>query len=324
MRDKLRVAQVGVGAWGRNLLRELTAHPRVEVVCVVDANAGALTSVRSMAQGAWLAPSVEAVREADADAAVIATPGPLHAAHAKLALERGLHVLVEKPMATSAADAEMLLALATRRGLVGMVGHLLQHHAAVRAMVDVVRSGRIGAMRSFRSARLCTRGSRDVDGSLIWSLAPHDVSILRALDPTSVRRVSARVRRLPPDSAGWNVADLRIEMASGVDAHVMLSRANRIKVRRMEVVCERGTIVFDDVVESDKLRILCDGAEEPLAVATARAPLTAEVDAFVRSVLDGLPVRTSFAEGSDVVRVLAAAQRCVESSLSSPPLSAAR
>ena len=324
MGDKLRVAQIGVGAWGRNLLRELAAHPRVEVVCVIDSSASALASVRAMAPGAWFAPSLDALGDADAEAAVIATPGPLHAAHAKRALDLGLHVFLEKPMATCVADAEMLLDLATRRGLVGMVGHLLHHHAAVRAMVEVVRSGRLGAMRSFRSARLCTKGSRDVDGSLIWSLAPHDVSILRALDPANVRRVSARVRSLPVDAGGWNVADLRIEMASGVDALVVLSRAHRDKVRRMEVHCEHGTIVFDDLRETDKVHIVRDGVEEPVLVEMVRAPLAAEVDAFVRSVRDGAPVLTSFAEGSDVVRVLAAAQRCVESSSVSPPLSAAR
>jgi len=301
----VRVAHVGCGAWGCNLVRELQAHPHVSVELLIDSDPSALDRARALAPQANVARSIDALGSTPMDAVVIATPGPLHAQHALTALQAGSDVLLEKPMTTSAADARKLVATCRASERIGMVGHLLHHHGAIRALLAAVREGRIGVPRSFRSARLCVRGSKDVDGSLLWSLAPHDISVLRALDPSHVRQMHVDLRCLG-DSAP-NVADMRLHLGSGFEAHIVVSRAHRTKVRRMEVVGELGTIVFDDVTSGPKLTLRWGGGVEELAFDRAQ-PLRTEVDAFVRCVRTRTPPRVGWSEGLEVVEILERAQ----------------
>ena len=174
----------------------LSRFPLVDLVLLIDPDAKALSRSQALAPSAELARSINQLEGRALDAIVIATPGYLHASHALAALRYG-SVFLEKPMATCVADAKKLVDARNAHNRVGMVGYLL-HHDAVRTMLTTIREGRIGTPTAFHSARLCVRGSRDVDGSLLWSLARHDVSILRAIDPSPVCRmtVDTRLRRL--------------------------------------------------------------------------------------------------------------------------------
>lgn len=306
----LRVVQIGCGAWGHNILRELVSHPRVEPVLVVDSRAAARDKVASLAPRVPVADSLAALADVRADAAVVVTPGPLHAEHAAIALARGLHVFVEKPMTTSLSDAVRLCALAREQRVVGMVGHLLHHHPAAVAMIDVVRSGRLGAPVRVRSDRCSIAGSRDVDGSILWSLAPHDLSMIGAIDPSPMH--VQRVDVFRTSQAGAPIeADVHVKTARGLTARVCLSRVADRKTRRIQIECEHGTITFDDVVSSSKLVVVDrrDGAEriEPVPYDTHVSPLAAEVNAFVCAILDNDAAHADFDEGADVVRVIEAA-----------------
>ena len=313
----VRVAHVGCGAWGQNLVRELRDHPAVELVLLIDPDAKALARCHTLVPSAATASSIRAIEEQAMDAVVIASPETQHASHALAAL-RTSNVFLEKPMTTSVAEARTLLAACKTFHRIGMVGHLLHYHGAVRTLLANVREGRIGVPRAFRSARLCVKGSRKTDSSVLWSLAPHDISVLRALDASAVRLMTVDVRSV--DSAVANAAEIHMRMASGLMARVEVSRAHQHKVRRMEVVGEDGTIVFDDVAHGPKLTLRWGGEVgglggysvggriEPLAFDTV-PPLRAEVDTFVRCVATRTTPQTDFSEGYEVVELLERAHR---------------
>ncbi|MCU0690876.1 MAG: Gfo/Idh/MocA family oxidoreductase [Polyangiaceae bacterium] len=318
MHERVRIAQIGCGAWGRNLLREVVAHPLADATLVIDLEPSARALAHALAPDARVCASVDALDMADVDAVIVASPGPCHAVHVRAALARKLHVLVEKPMTTSTAEARALTREAERLRVVAMVGHLLQHHQAVLALLRYVRAGRLGSPVRFRSHRLCTAGSRDVDGSLIWSLAPHDIAVLRALDRSPVVHARADVQQSPP------IAQLEVLLASGLRADITLSRAHRAKVRRLEVACERGVVVFDDLLAAGKVKVFCGDRVVVLPYAERPEPLCAEVDAFVRCIRDGQRPRISFSDGLEVVSVLEAAQFSGSVKSVGPPLLAAR
>lgn len=322
--ERIRVAHVGCGAWGSNLVRELQAHPQVSLELVIDPDPSARERARRLAPDATTDTAIEALEGSQVDAVVIATPGPFHARHAMRALESGADVFLEKPMTTSLSDARRLLSQCRARGRIGMVGHLLHHHPAVQQMLSLVREGRIGVPLAFRSARLCQKGSRDVDGSLLWSLAPHDISVLQALDSRPVRQMRVNLRTLGKESGVPNVADLRLRLAGGFDAHVVVSRAHRGKVRRMEVIGEEATVIFDDVTAGPKLALRSRGGLEPVAFDGSQAPLQAEVDCFVRCVRTRTQPQIGFQEGFEVVALIERAQSIVSETRQRPALVAAR
>ncbi len=299
---RFRVAHVGCGAWGSNLVRELSAHPKVDLAVVVDPDPKAWEVAKRYAPGVRTSSTMQEVNKEQFDGVVIASPGPLHAEHIRAALDMGAHIFVEKPMTTAATDARALLAQCQACGRIGMVGHLLHHHGAVRSMLALIQKGRIGRLQAFQSSRFCRRSSRDADGSLLWSLAPHDMSVLRALDSSPVRWMKVELRRLG-NEVSPNLADLQLELREGLHAHIVVSRAHETKVRRMEVVGEDAALVFDDVLASNKLRLRWSGGEEVIAY-DDEPPLRVEVDAFVRCMQTGARPEISFLEGLEVVELL--------------------
>lgn len=313
MAERIRTALVGCGTWGRNLLRVLASHPEIDLVAVADpdpsAGVGAATRVESL----------EAIRSM-LDAVVIATPGPMHARLAISALERGAHVFIEKPMATSVRDASRVVAAAERAGTIGMVGHLLRHHPAACAMIDLVASGALGRPIEFRSERCSVPGARDPDGGVIWSLGPHDVSLLLAIDRSGPASVACEAA-LPAS------ADLVVTMASGLQARMRVSRASDAKIRTVRVECEGGVVEFDDCLPDRKVRVLRDGVVEYLSYAAGLEPLRAEIDAFVSSIRTGEQPSTNLREGLSVVTLLDQAgggRSVIGSARSMPPLEAGR
>ncbi|HQP34545.1 MAG TPA: Gfo/Idh/MocA family oxidoreductase [Polyangiaceae bacterium] len=312
MAERIRTAIVGCGAWGRNLLRVARAHPRLEVTAVADPNPSIATSDVPRFD------SLAAVPD-PLDAVLIATPGPTHAVVAIDAIDRGAHVFVEKPMATCVVDASRVVAAAARAGRVGMVGHLLRHHPAARAMSAQVASGALGRPLSFHSERCSMPGGRDPDGDVLWSLAPHDVSLLIALDGSDV--VAAMCEPIASDAC-----TLGFTMASGLVARMVVSRTSAAKRRRVTITCERGVVVFDDCLPVRKVEVRSGEARSWPEYDASIEPLRAELDAFVRAVDGGERPLTSLQEGLDVVALIERARSVAaqESARSMPPLEARR
>jgi predicted dehydrogenase len=294
----VRVALVGCGAWGQNVLRVLLANARAEVAAVADTSAERRHVARSLARSAAIVPSIDDAVSHGLDAVLIATPSGTHAALVLRALAAGVDVFVEKPLATRVADAERCAARAAALGRVAMVGHLLRYHPTVERLLDLAHTGALGRVLRLEAARLSITGDRTA--SAIWTLGPHDLSVVHALDPSPLRVTS--VRGTP---AGDPVV-VEAELGSGLRASIALSRTGLVKERRICVVGSAKTAHFDDVRAPD--RIIVDGDEVRVPWSE---PLAREVDHFLRCVEDRARPRTPFEEGVTIVRALAQVEELV-------------
>jgi len=316
----MRVAIFGAGRWGANHVRVFSHLLGESCVTVCDPDPKRLASIRASH------PSIETYdrpRTDGASAVVIATPAPSHHTLARQALEEGCDVLVEKPLALTTGDAANLVTLAESRGRILMVDHLLEYHPSVVALRELLHHGALGPVLHLRSQRLNLGVIRDEENAW-WSLAPHDLSMILDLldaEPVHVSAVGAAYLR-----AG--IADVVYASAmfsSGALAHIEVSWLDAMKTRRLVVVCERGTAVFDDAADSPLTvyrsraawvgtRFVAQrGPVEVIPVERAE-PLTRVAEAFVESIATRRPPRSDGEDGLRVVRCLEAGQLSMERS----------
>lgn len=312
-----RVACVGVGAWGRNLARNFHALGALAMVC--DADLARAAEVAAACGGVPVARELsEVLDRPDIDAVCVATPAATHADLALRALRAGKDVFVEKPLALSLTSGQELVDEARLRGAVLMVGHLLRYHPAVRALEVLVSQGALGATGHI-SARRCSLGRiRDVE-DVLWSLAPHDISLILALAGGPPRRVSCTLSRVLGTPRA-DIANINLHF-QGFDANVQVSWLSPSKEQRLVVSGARGVAVFDDLAEPDELVVHEDPVAWVAGLPAARKPtprvvptavvepLRAECQAFLHAVRTRVPPLTDGAESLAVLAVLEAATR---------------
>jgi len=313
-----RVAVVGHGHWGRNLVRNFHRLGALAAVC--DAAEPARRAAAEAYPGVRCEADFAALVADDAiDALVVATPAAEHHRLVRDALAAGKHVFVEKPLALSVADGEELVALAEERRRVLMVGHVLRYHPAVLRLGELVAEGALGQVRYLYSNRL-NIGRIRTEENILWSFAPHDVSVMLALLGETPQRVSCRGSAYL--SAG--VPDVTLStfsFPSGVTAHIFVSWLHPFKEQRLVVVGSEKMAVFDDTAE-EKLRLYPHRVEWRRRVPTAikaeaevvaladEEPLANECAHFLACVAEGRRPVTDGREGLAVLRILA---RCEES-----------
>ena len=189
--DPLRVAVVGCGYWGPNLIRNLSLCPGTQVTAICDPEAEARERGVRVCPTAEPLDSFDAVLARDSvEAVVIATPMALHAPQAKAALEAGRHVLVEKPLTTCLKDAKELVALAAQRTLTLMVDHTFVYSPPVARIKEIMDAGELGDIHFIDSVRI-NLGLIQEDANVLWDLAPHDLSIVEFLLDRRPRSVTA-------------------------------------------------------------------------------------------------------------------------------------
>ncbi|SFK54748.1 Gfo/Idh/MocA family protein [Caulobacter sp. UNC279MFTsu5.1] len=319
-----RVAVVGCGAWGRNLIR--TCAELGVLGAVIDTDAEAAQDQAD----AWNVPAVQlaqALDDARLDAMIIAAPAPAHAALCRLALDHGKDVFVEKPLASDLAEAEALAADVARSDRVFMVGHLLRHHPAFQALAAIVARGEIGALRYITASRLSLGRVRTHENAFL-SLSPHDVSMILALADAAPVSVEATGRAfVTPGVADEVHADLCF--SGGLHAHIAASWLSPVKEQKLVVVGETGALVFDDVrpwpeklMRRDQGVTLTDagptasGAEPRFVDLVAEPPLTREIRHFIQSCQTRETPLTGIDEGIRVQRALEHVQlklnRCLD------------
>ncbi len=322
--SRLKVAVIGAGSWGRNHVRNLASHPDVDLVAVCDLSAQRRQAVARQYPAIAVTDAVEQAL-GDAEAVVVATPATSHAEIATLAIERGLPVLVEKPFALSAAEAERVAELAVKRAVPVLVGHLLLFHPAVERLKAMVTAGELGDIYYLYSQRV-NLGQVRPDENALWSFGPHDISVALDLLGQAPVHVAAHGRSyLQPGVE--DVVFLMMEFASGIVAHVHMSWLDPHKERRVTVVGSRQMVVFDDMQPREKLKIYDKGISRPPEYAsygeslTIREgdiaiprlpnvePLGAELAHFLRVARGVERPRADAAAGVTVVRVLEAASR---------------
>jgi predicted dehydrogenase len=243
--EPVRVAVVGLGYWGPNIVRNLQELPEAEVVRLCDRQHDALERLRRRYPAVDVTTSLDGVLDdPDIEAVAVVTPVSTHFEIAAAALEAGKHVLVEKPLAASSAEARELARMATERGLTLMTGHTFLYSPAVTLIRDMIREGRLGDIYFISMSRV-NLGIHQSDVSVVWDLAPHDFSILRYwLDeaPTSVSAMSRGC--VIPDNP--DVAFINLQFPSGAITHVELSWLAPTKLRRTTIVGSREMVVYDD------------------------------------------------------------------------------
>jgi predicted dehydrogenase len=336
----MRIGVVGCGYWGSKHVRVLSGLPHVEQVAVIDPRPDRRNDlVRTFPSAMAFATLEEALPHIDG--VVIATPPSSHVGLGLKAIRSGKHLLVEKPLATSLADAYALNAEAAAAGVVLMVGHTFEHNAAVWALRDYIRQDVLGRIFYLDSARL-NLGLYQSDVNVIWDLAPHDVSIFNFLLGTAPDTVSAWGSSFA-HTYHEDVAFVRLGYkALDVTAQLHVSWLDPSKVRRITVVGSQQMAVYNDMADEEKLRIFDKGVapmssedipvtqslhERPVTYryggitspyVPVQEPLQVQDSHFVECIRDGSTPRTDGTSGINVVRVLTAAslslreQRVVE------------
>lgn len=254
------VALVGYGYWGPNLLRNYLRIPEAEVRWVCDTRPDALSSARQAYPGVATTLDYGTVLDdAAVDAVVIATPISTHFALARAALESGKHVFVEKPMTSSAADAEELVRLAERTGLTLMVGHTFVFSPPVRKLGELIDRGDLGDIHFITASRV-NLGLHQKDVSVVWDLASHDLSILYYWLGESASSVYVTGRGcVVPDIP--DVAFVNLRFPSGVIANIDIAWLSPVKLRRTVVVGSQRMALYDDTETVEKVKIFDHGVD---------------------------------------------------------------
>ena len=326
MSDPTRVGIVGLGYWGPNLARNFAAIPTCEVTWLCDASEPARRRLAQSLPAARATDDLEALlRDAELDAVVLATPVPTHAELAARVARAGKHCFVEKPLATSVADAQEAVAAARAAGTVLMVGHLLEYHPAVDRLKELLDAGELGELYYLYGNRL-NLGKLRADENALWSLGAHDVSVMLRLIGEEPVECVAQGRSYVREGVE-DVVFCYLRFPSGVVAHLHLSWLDPHKERRLTVVGERRMATFDDMQLEGKLTLYDKGFDQDVrswGEYIARSgeifspqipnvePLRVECEHFVECVRSGAAPRSDGESGLRVVRVLERLQQSLE------------
>lgn len=330
MPKPLGIAIAGYGYWGPNLVRNFESLPGCRVVEIIDARAERRELAALKHSGAHTVDNLaDALDNPEVDALVIATPVFMHYDMAKAAIEKGKHVLIEKPMTQSVAEAKELIALAKEKGVLLMVDHTFLYTGAVRKISSLIESGEIGDLQYFDSARV-NLGLFQSDINVLWDLAPHDISILLYL--VSQRPYSVCATGISHTFNGLeNIAYLTINYPSAFIAHLSCSWSSPVKLRNILIGGSNKMVLFNDVEPTEKVKVYDTGFSvkgdedkrkllvdyrvgdiyvPKLEQKEALAGMAAD---FISGILEGTEPISNSRIGMEVVMILEAAQESIRS-----------
>lgn len=328
--NKIKFSQIGVGNWGKNLLRNFANHPDTELVAVSDVSKDTLAAVGKQYPSAQLMENAkDLINHTETDAVVIATEPVTHYQFALQALRSGKHVFVEKPMTLVPGESETLVELAEKQNRILMVGHILEYHPAYRKAKELMDSGELGDVHYMYSTRV-NLGIIRKDENALWSLAPHDISIaLMFMQDVPIQVTCTGQAFIQPGIE--DVVFITIHFSNQRMAHVHCSWLDPHKVRKLTVVGSKKMVVVDDMEANEKVRIYDKGVERKPKYATysemltlrngdiqiprieMREPLRFECDQFIKSMQTGIKPPSDGEDGLLVVKILAAADISLKS-----------
>jgi predicted dehydrogenase len=328
--SNINIGVIGYGYWGPNIVRNFFATSSCTIMMVADGRQERLNLL------AKIFPSIRGVKDAEEiinskeiDAVVIATPVFTHFALAKRALQNGKHVLIEKPMTSSVAEADELINLAVQKGLTLMADHTFLYTGAVQKMKEIIDTDVIGKPHYFDSARI-NLGLFQPDINVLWDLAPHDISILTYLItevPESINATGISHTRNQIE----NIAYLTVNYNSSFIAHFNCSWSSPVKVRQTLIGGDKKMILYNDLEPSEKVRVYDTGynhkTEEDrtrimvdyrtgdvfIPKLSSREALAGVADDFIQSVILKKSPLSNALLGRSVVRILEASQESIKS-----------
>lgn len=323
---KAKVAVIGLGYWGPNLARTFFELDGSFLHTCADVDESQLKKIQIQYPTVNTTTNIEEIlRNPEIDAVVIATSAVTHYELAKKTLLASKHAFVEKPLALRATEAEELIRLTKKVGRVLMVGHLLEYHPAVRAIKSYIDQGEIGEI-SYLYAQRLNLGKIRKDENCLWSLAPHDISVILYLlekEPQSVVAVGeCYLQKCIED-----VVFLTLRFPNQIMTSIHISWLDPHKVRKLTIVGTKKMIVFDDMKSMEKIRIYDKGAGPPqdyrsygedltlrfgdisIPHIEMAEPLKLECLHFLDCIRNGKIPLSSGEDGLRVVKVLEAAQK---------------
>jgi len=326
--QQVNIGVVGTGYWGKNLVRNFSALGALHSIC--DANPETVSRFVEQYPGVWGVHAYPDLLNSDEiDGIVLATPAATHADLAREALLAGKDVYVEKPLCLSEEDGRELIDLARRQDRILMVGHLLWYHPAVIRLKQMIDAGELGRIQYIYSNRL-NLGKLRREENVLWSFAPHDISIIIGL----LGEMPESIQAQGGNFLHRNIADTTVTLlnfASGVRAHIFVSWLHPFKEQKLVVVGDRQMAVFNDTAPwAEKLVVYPHTVEWSGNIPEAHRaegspveldegePLRAECEAFLKAVVSRQPPYTDGREGLNVLRVLNRCQQALESGTTVP------
>lgn len=323
---KRNVAVVGVGYWGKNLVRNFHGLGALAALC--DSDKGLAKSYEQKhPEVKFYSKYTEVLSDPMIGGVALATPAVSHYEMAKAALDAGKDVLVEKPLAIDVKHGEELVRFAESKGRILMVGHILRYHPAILKLQKLIQDGHLGKINYLYSNRL-NIGKIRTEENILWSFAPHDISVMLSLLNEMPSHVSCRGGAYLSNRV-TDVTLSHFEFPSGVQAHIFVSWLHPIKEQKLVVVGSEKMAVFDDMAEH-KLVLYPHRVEWKNRIPTAvkadgenveledREPLRAECQHFLECMDSHSTPVSDGAEGLRVLRVLDACQRALQNGGTAP------
>lgn len=329
MTRQIEIGQVGLGAWGKNLLRNFTMLNQCHVKMACDTDASQCAKTSEMFSGVVLTNKYEDIVGDDKiEAVVIATPPATHYQMAAKAIEAGKDVFVEKPLASDIDEGKRLVELAEKHDRILMVGHIMEYHPASLLLKQYVEDGVLGEVYYLYSSRINLGKVRDIENSL-WSFAPHDISLIMFLLNKYPSRVTATGSSYLQKSIE-DVCFMTMHFDDKTMAHVHVSWLDPHKERKLTIVGSKRMVVFDDTRASEKVWLYDKGVDTKLDYTTygeymslrigditlphvpSGEPLRLECMHFLDCVQNHKRPRSDGDDGLQVLSILQAAQNSLE------------
>ncbi len=324
----MQAAIIGIGYWGPNLVRNFLSNSHISKVYAFDLNESRQSMIKKRFPEISLIDNYEDIfKSKDIDIVVVATPVDKHYEIGKKALEAGKHIWVEKPYTSTSEQAKELNRIAEEKGLTIFVDHTFIYTGAVRKMKELIDSNVLGDILYFDSVRI-NLGLFQSDVNVIWDLAPHDISIMFYI--LGNKPVAVTANGIANFYGHENVAHISVYFENNCFAHFHVNWTSPVKIRRMIAGGTKKMLVFDDMENSEKIKVYDSGIEmkekegiynalvqyrigdmySPKLVATEA--LTLGVEEFVNSIMEKRKPLTNGDDGLKVVQILEAAEKSIK------------
>jgi predicted dehydrogenase len=326
--DKITLGVIGAGYWGPNLIRNFSSLPNCRLQSVADTDESRLKKINGQFPGVATTSNPKDIIDSDLAAVVITSSASTHYSLARQSLLAGKHVFVEKPLCLTVAEAEELVKLADERRRVLMVGHLLLYHPALKMIKDLIAAGEIGDVFYVYSTRV-NLGRIRSDENALWSLCPHDISMILYLLDESPRAVFASGESFIQKGI-HDVVFVELFFASTKLAHIHASWLDPHKIRKLTLVGSKKMVVFDDSESQEKLRIYDRGVSAGTGFASypenfalrfgdihipqipSGEPLRIECAHFLECITENKKPLSDGRNGLAVVKILSAAEQSLK------------
>ena len=306
-----KIGIIGAGLWGRNIIRNFYNLGYLHTVCDID-NENLKNVISDYNNVNTTNDYKDILNNPEIKGVVVVTPSHTHYKIVKELLEHGKNVYVEKPISTVANEALSLMNLADEKGLVLMVGHLLLYHPVVNRLKMLIEEGVLGEIKYIQSDRLNINYFKN-DRSVMWDLAPHDVSMISYIIDKKPKKVVSAVGASSDGNNIMDITHITLEFENGIIGHISDSWIHPQKRVNLLVRGTKATAVFDDTISDNKLQIFDNIKPKTNQVVSLDyieiEPLKLECQHFVTCIENKTKARSDGENGYEVVKFLEEAEK---------------